>query len=258
MAGVSEVSEKRRTVVAIILAGGYGKRLWPITRDIAKPLLPVAGKPLINYLMEKIMFMGDAIGEVWILTNERFKKQFEKWAEGYPSLTIRVISDGSSYESEKPGAIGALAKVAHLIDGDFLVIAGDCIYEDDLDGFLDFFINVGKPVVAVYHAVEVDQVKRGSAVTLDAHGRITSFVEKPENPLTRLVGAVIYAFPSKVKDRLIEYVGLGLPRDEPGRFIEWLHRVEEVYGYVLKGNVWDIGTPKAYLKAEEIVSKRAR
>jgi len=125
-----------------------------------------------------------------------------------------------------------------------------------LDGFLGFFMNMGKPVVAVYQAVEIDQVKRGSAVILDVYGRISSFIEKPENPSTSLVGAVIYAFPSWVKNRLVEYVGLGLPRDEPGRFIEWLHRVEEVYGYVLKGNVWDIGTLEAYLKAEDMLKRR--
>ena len=216
----------------------------------------MAGKPLINYLMEKFIYIRDAVSEVWVLTNERFKGQFEKWAEKYPLLSIKIISDGSSDEFEKPGAVGAMAKIAPLIDGDFLVMAGDCIYEDDLDGFLGFFVNMGKPVVAVYQAVEIDQVKRGSAVILDVYGRISSFIEKPENPSTSLVGAVIYAFPSWVKNRLVEYVGLGLPRDEPGRFIEWLHRVEEVYGYVLKGNVWDIGTLEAYLKAEDMLKRR--
>lgn len=242
-------------MIAIILAGGYGKRLWPITRDIAKPLLPVAGRPVIDYLLEKLISVMDIVGEVWVLTNEKFKGQFEDWVKGWPSVNVKVVSDGSSCEDEKPGAVGALAKVASQIRGDFLVIAGDCIYEDCLEGFLKFFIEMGKPVVAVYHARTIDQVLRGSAVSLDHGGRIAGFVEKPGSPSTDLVGAVVYAFPARVKDRLLEYVSLGLPRDEPGRFIEWLHRVEDVYGYVLRGGVWDIGTPEAYAKAEEVLSR---
>ena len=242
-------------MIAIVLAGGYGKRLWPIARDTAKPLLPVAGKPLIDYLMEKFMQMGNVIGEVWVLTNEKFKGQFEEWAGKWQSLNVKVVSDGSSCEDEKPGAVGALAKVAPLIRGDFLVVAGDCIYEDRLNEFLRFFMERGRPVVAVYRARTIDQVVRGSTVSLDNDGRMVGFVEKPGSPSTDLVGAVIYAFPAWIKDRLLEYAALGLPRDEPGRFIEWLHRVEEVYGYVLKGNVWDIGTPEAYAKAEEALSR---
>jgi glucose-1-phosphate thymidylyltransferase len=237
-------------MIAIILAGGYGKRLWPIARETAKPLLPVAGKPVIDYLMEKLLPLKDLVDRVVVLTNSRFKEQFEKWAGGWPSLNIEVISDGSTCEDEKPGAVGALAKMADLIHEDFLVIAGDCIYDDDLEGFLEFFNSKRLPVVAVYRARDVGQITRGSTASLDREGRIVGFVEKPEAPLTDLVGAVIYAFPERIKDRIREYVGLGLSRDEPGRFIEWLHRVEPVYGYMLKGNVWDIGTPEAYRSAE--------
>jgi len=255
LAGVLEIYKKWKAVIAIILAGGYGKRLWPITRDKAKPLLPVAGKPVIDYLLEKLLTLKDVVNRVVVLTNSRFKEQFEKWARGWPSLNIDVVSDGSSCESEKPGAVGALAEMADLIHEDFLVIAGDCIYDDDLVGFVEFFNSRKLPVVAVYHANDVDQITRGSTVSLGPENRIISFVEKPETPLTELVGAVIYAFPERIKEGIKEYVRLGLSKDEPGRFIEWLHRVEPVYGYVLRGTVWDIGTTDAYINAEKHVKE---
>jgi glucose-1-phosphate thymidylyltransferase len=242
-------------VIAIILAGGYGRRLWPITRDTAKPLLPVAGKPVIDYLIEKLSPLNNVVKRVVVLTNSRFKQQFENWARGWPSLNINVVSDGSSCEEEKPGAVGALARTADLIDEDFLVVAGDCIYEDDFKGLLDFFISKKLPVVGVYHANSLDQITRGSTVSLDSGNRITNFVEKPQTPLTELVGAVVYAFPERIKDRIKDYVKFGLPTDEPGRFIEWLHRVETVYGYMLKGAVWDVGTPPAYMEAEKHVKE---
>lgn len=256
MARVSKILGKKKPMIAIILAGGYGKRLWPVTRDVAKPLLPVAGKPLIDHLMEKLMPLKGAVGEVWVLTNEKFKGQFEEWTQKWQHLNVKVISDGSSCEDEKPGAIGALAKIAPLISEDFLIVAGDCIYEDRLDDFLKFFMEKRKPVIAVYRAKTMDQVIRGSAVSLSTDGRIVSFAEKPKKPSTDLVGAVVYAFPARIRDRLMEYADLELPRDEPGRFMEWLHKVEEAYGYLLKGDVWDIGTPEAYAKAEEMLNRR--
>jgi NDP-sugar pyrophosphorylase family protein len=90
---------------------------------------------------------------------------------------------------------------------------------------------------------------------LGEENRIVAFVEKPEAAFTDLVGAVVYAFPTRVKDRIVEYAGLGLPKDEPGRLIEWLHKVEPVYGYMLKGTVWDIGTPDSYRSAEAYVRR---
>jgi len=242
-------------MMAVILAGGYGRRLWPITRDVAKPLLPVAGRPVIDYLMEKLLPLKDDLNRIMVLTNSRFKGQFEDWAVKWVRLNLEVVSDGSTCEYEKPGAVGALAKVTHMIGEDFLVVAGDCIYEDDLAGFVEFFKSKRLTTVGVYRAEHVSQIKRGSTVLLDRDNRIVAFVEKPETPLSGLVGAVVYAFPLKIKDRIVEYVGLGLPRDEPGRLIEWLHRVEPVYGYMLKGSVWDIGTPESYGEAERYVGR---
>jgi len=242
-------------MMAVVLAGGYGKRLWPITRDVAKPLLPVAGRPVVDYLMEKFLPLKDCLNRIIVLTNSRFKGQFEDWAMRWTKLNVEVVSDGSSNEYEKPGAVGALAKIAHMVGEEFLVVAGDCIYEDDLAGFIESFKSKRLTTVGVYQAEYVSQVKRGSSVLLGQDNRIIAFVEKPEAPLSWLVGAVVYAFPLRIKDRIVEYAGLGLPKDEPGRLIEWLHRVEPVYGYMLKGSVWDIGTPESYGEAEKYVRR---
>jgi glucose-1-phosphate thymidylyltransferase len=256
VAGVLEIHKKWNPVIAIVLAGGYGKRLWPLTRDKAKPLLPVAGKPVIDYLVEKLLPLKDSVNRVVVLTNSRFKEQFEKWAKGWASLNVDVVSDGSSCEGEKPGAVGALAEMADLIHEDFLVIAGDCIYDDDLKGFVEFFNSRKLPIVAVYHAKDVGQILRGSTVSLDPENRIINFVEKPETPLTELVGAVIYAFPERIKNRIKEYLRLGLCNDEPGRFMEWLHKKEAVYGFMLKNVVWDIGTLEAYREIDMLFSSK--
>jgi glucose-1-phosphate thymidylyltransferase len=233
-------------MIGIVLAGGYAKRLWPLTLDKPKPLLPVGGQLMIDYALEEISMSGSVIRKIIVLTNARFLSQFQTWAEGKHPKNIEILSDGSSSEEDKPGAIGALISIASDITDDFLVIAGDCIYPRGLEGLLRYFFERNAPVVGVYSATEVDKVRRGSAVELLPDSRIADFVEKPQDPTSDLVGAVVYAFPRRIRDRLKEYSELGLNRDEPGRFIEWLHKQETVYGYLLEGDVCDIGTIESY------------
>jgi NDP-sugar pyrophosphorylase family protein len=106
-------------------------------------------------------------------------------------------------------------------------------------------------VVALYHARDLDQAKKGATVILDDDGRIVEFTEKPKKPMTILVGACLYAFPARIGIRLKKYVDLGLSQDEPGRFIEWLHKVEPVYSYMLEGYLWDMGTLESYRETEK-------
>jgi glucose-1-phosphate thymidylyltransferase len=141
------------------------------------------------------------------------------------------------------------------IDQDFLVIAGDCTYPGNIDGLLEFFHGADRAVVGLYYAKNANQVRRGSAVKIGIGNVITDFVEKPENPSNDLVGAVVYAFPQRIKNSLVEYYGLQLSRDEPGRFIEWLCKKETVYGYVLNGVVSDIGTVEAYEDANKFFER---
>jgi glucose-1-phosphate thymidylyltransferase len=86
----------------------------------------------------------------------------------------------------------------------------------------------------------------GSVVTLRSDNRVISFEEKPKKPTTTVVGACIYILPYESLLRTKQYMGIGGNRDEPGNFIAWLCRQEEVYGYMLASYVWDIGTADGY------------
>ncbi len=79
---------------AIILAGGYGTRLYPLTIDAPKPMIPVAGKPMIEYLLEKITHRSD-ISEIFIVSNEKFAHVFEAWLEKNPNQKITIVNDGT-------------------------------------------------------------------------------------------------------------------------------------------------------------------
>jgi glucose-1-phosphate thymidylyltransferase len=239
-------------MIAVVLAGGYAKRLWPLTLDKSKVLLSVAGKPVIDYVVEKILKVSPPVKKIIVSTNLRFQPQFEGWLEAKGYGNVEFVPDKTMDEHEKIGAVRALSNVASTINEDFLVLAGDNLFVDELDGLIRFFNEKHSPVVALYSDRDRDLggAKKGATVILDDDKRIVEFVEKPENPKTTLVGACLYAFPSRISKRLREYVELGLPQDEPGRFIEWLHRVEPVYGYMLKDYLWDIGTLESYRAAD--------
>jgi glucose-1-phosphate thymidylyltransferase len=212
--------------------------------------LPVAEKPVIQHLIEKILRISPPIKKIIVATNLKFQQQFEDWLKSMEYNNVILIPDNSTVDSQKVGAIKALSIITSSINEDFFVLAGDNLYTDELKGFIQFFFKKKLPVVALYHARHLDEVKKGATVVLNNDGQIIEFIEKPKNPKTTLVGACLYIFPSRISYKIKEYVELGLPSDEPGRFIEWLHKIEPIYGYMLKDYLWDIGTPESFLEAK--------
>ncbi len=101
---------------AIVLAAGFATRMYPLTRDRAKPLLDVAGKPVLSRLLDRVLTL-DAVDEVLVVTNHRFFDQFELWSEGYLArVPVRVLDDGSLDDAGKRGAIADLAFAVEAID----------------------------------------------------------------------------------------------------------------------------------------------
>src|ERR1700752_305361 len=93
----------------IILAAGYATRLYPLTLTQPKPLLRVAGKPMIDYVMNNLASIS-GLDRVYIVTNAKFTNHFQKWADDYashgPRLEFKIVNDGSTDDSNKLGAIG--------------------------------------------------------------------------------------------------------------------------------------------------------
>lgn len=235
---------------AIILAGGFGKRLAPLADEIPKPLLPLRGKPAIDHILPKLLEVG--VEEVVISTNLKFEMHFETWLRDTRLQNIRLEIEPSKSEEEKFGAIGGIARmIQRLGNDDYYVVAGDNVFTDNLNEMTAFFSEIRKPVVAGYHAANLTQLKLGSSVTTDSKGLIKRFEEKPVNPdMRNPVGACIYILPHKSLLRTREYIDEGMNADEPGRFISWLCGREDVYLYVLKGRLWDIGSVAEYERAK--------
>jgi glucose-1-phosphate thymidylyltransferase len=236
---------------AIILAGGYAQRMRRLAVKLPKSLLPVAGRPAIDYVLDKLNEVAPE--KVLLTTNLRFKQDFESYLNSKPPMNIELVVERSRSEEEKLGAVGALAQLAARLEpDDYFVVCGDNIFTSSLAGMLDYYRQKAKPVVAVYHQKSLEEVKLGSAVRLGDDNRIIDFEEKPQKPTTTIVGACIYILPYKSLLRSRQYLDGGGNRDEPGSFIAWLCKQEEVYGYIFSCYVWDVGTPNGY---EEIQKK---
>ncbi|MDY6774222.1 MAG: NDP-sugar synthase [Candidatus Nanohaloarchaea archaeon] len=240
---------------AIVLAGGHATRLWPLTRNRAKPLLPLAGKPLIDHLLEGLEGEMD---EILISTNEKFAEDFRDYLEEY-GRDARVAVEEQSSEEEKPGTIGAIIQLLEEeeVEDDLLIVGGDNYFGIDFEDLLEFFEEVDGPVNAVYDLEDRKDAGEFGVVETDGE-RITGFEEKPEEPPSSLISTALYLFPEEQLDLFHRYEEFfsekDVPRedylDEPGRLIEWAHRRTAFYAYPFTGGWFDIGTPENYLEAQ--------
>lgn len=241
---------------AIILAGGYAKRMWPLTKDFPKTLLPIEGRPAIDYILDRLLEID--VNTVIVSTNLKFKPLFETWLREKRVASIEIRAETSRCEDEKPGAVRALAELSSkLKPDDYLIIAGDNVFTAGIRGMIDFYKEKRATVMAVIKAGSIDEVLRGSSIILENDMRIARFKEKPAKVESMLLGVCIYILPYRTLLRTSEYIQEGGSRDEPGRFMEWLCGKEAVYGYMLQGRLWDIGTIEGYEKLKREFAQAA-
>jgi glucose-1-phosphate thymidylyltransferase len=239
---------------AILLAGGFAKRLQPLSSSTPKPLLKVGGRAIIDYVVDKVMDIED-LDKILISTNLRFKEQFEEWLGSRNLLNAKLIVEPSVREEEKPGAVAALARITEGIEDDCLIIAGDNLFTSSLKPIVESFRIKGKPVVGIYNLGDRELAKQYSTISVDSDGRIIRFVEKPTDPESTFIGTAIYIFPQSVLPMIGKFAKASRDRDSPGRFVEWLYTKEPTYGVELEGQWWDIGTIDEYAKVNRIMDK---
>jgi glucose-1-phosphate thymidylyltransferase len=238
----------------VLLAAGYATRLYPLTLTQPKTLLPVAGKPMIDYVLDSLAAI-DGVSRVHVVVNDKFAGHFRKWADHRSgSVPLNLVNDGSTSDTGRLGAIADLQLVIdreHIAD-DLVVAAGDNLFSRPLDGFIRFCREKNAPVLAVYDVGTLDQARKYGVVGLDPAGRVISFIEKPAVPASTLVGTALYYFPASVLPLLRRYIAEGNNADQPGRFIQWLHGQTPVYTWSVPGTWYDIGSKEALEEANRI------
>ncbi|UHH25848.1 sugar phosphate nucleotidyltransferase [Halobacterium noricense] len=234
---------------AVVLAGGYATRLWPITKHRPKMFLPVGDSTVIDEIFADLE-ADDRIEEVFVSTNERFAEDFREYLADSdfqkPTLTVEDTSE----EDEKFGVVGALAQLVNRenVDDDLVVVAGDNLISFDIAEFVDFFEAKGTPALAAYDVGSLERAKSYGLVDLDGD-EVVDFQEKPEHPKSTLVSIACYAFPRETLPDLQTYLEEGENPDEPGWFLQWLQARQSVHAFTFEGAWFDIGTPESYLDA---------
>lgn len=243
----------------VILAAGYATRLYPLTLNQPKPLLEVAGVPMLDHVL-RVLKPLSSISDIFIVSNERFAPHFASWIKARQenmNTRLHLINDHSKTEEDKLGAIGDLALTIRegKIADDMLVIAGDTLLSEDLAEFGAFAEKSRKPLIGVYEYPDLATVSRYSVVTLNATGIVTAFEEKPHNPQTRLVGIALYFYPKESLHFIEDYIAEGNNPDQPGRLVEWLYKRTPVGGFPLKGMWYDIGSRETLEAAHNVFSR---
>lgn len=243
----------------LILAAGYATRLYPLTQNQPKPLLEVAGKPMLEHVIDNISSIPD-LGEIFIVTNEKFAQHFTDWAAKYreekAKLDFKIINDGSTSDDDKLGAIGDMHFVASQETlGDLIVVAGDNLFSETLEAFGAYCKEKDAPVLALYDVGDLEAIKKYNSITTDEDGKITFFEEKPANPTSTLTGIALYYYPERVVKMIDEYKAEGNNMDQPGRFVQWLYPKTPVYTWKVPGIWFDIGSKETLVEANEIFSK---
>ncbi|MDD2714390.1 MAG: sugar phosphate nucleotidyltransferase [Candidatus Wallbacteria bacterium] len=237
-----------------ILTGGYGTRLLPLTENVAKAMLPVAGKPILQCLLENFPLDTTPI----ISTNKRFEPELKKFVRD-KKIKIKAVVEDSRMEEQKLGSVGAIQYLVEKekIDEPLLLIAGDNLLELDLSKFVKAYR--GNLMIAVYDIGDIEKVRnRYGSVILGPDNAIVDFEEKPAQPKTTLVSTGVYIFPPDTLKMLPEFLASeNKKKDAMGYFCKYLLKTKNIKAdaYIFSEHWFDIGSRGAYIEANQHYAK---
>jgi glucose-1-phosphate thymidylyltransferase len=249
-------------VKAIVLAAGYATRLYPLTENRAKPLLPVGGRPMLDYIVDALGEVAE-VDAVHVATNHKFADSFARWADEREPGRVRLVihDDHTTNEDDRLGAIGAVRFVvdeAGLGGDDLLVVAGDNLFDFSLDDYVRWWREKGEAsAVALYDVGDLELARKYGIVAVADDERIVSFEEKPERPQSTLAATAAYLYHRAHVPLVQRYLSEGNSPDQPGRFIAWLYTRAPVFGQRVDGEWRDIGDADQLLEADNCLRARA-
>lgn len=228
---------------ALILAGGFATRLWPLTEKRAKPLLPLAGKPLIQHIIDDIPKEVPIV----ISTNMRFEEDFLELKKLYPQREITVYLEDSHSDRQKKGALAATAQVIQdfEIKSPLLLIAGDNYFGFSTQEFLQQYS--GKTLLASFDTKSLQTARQFGVLEVDGK-KLTSFIEKPTDPPSTLISTGCYLFSPEHLEDIQEYSQIAAD-NLGGVFEHLLQKSAEVEVFPFEDDWIDIGSFESYLTA---------
>lgn len=265
---------------AIILAAGYATRMYPLTKNFPKPLLPVGDATILDYIMEKIDEV-DRINQVIIVTNHSFVTHFEKWKQEYLNRSqicndsdqktvlknkITILDDGTTDNENRLGALKDLdfAVKSCEIKEDVLVLAGDNLFDFSLQKMVEFYEEKKENIIASHVLDDIDALRRTGVVSVNQDCLVTKFEEKPVHPESNLAVPPFYIYtPETIVHLLPEFLSMMNRQekgswDAPGNLIPYLVVHSHVYAWPFNVKRYDIGNLESYEKIKEMYRAKDR
>lgn len=236
----------------VILAAGYATRLYPLTENFPKPLLEVAGKPILDWLIDDMASTG-MVEEYIVISNHKFAHIFEEWAAKKSDATIRVIDDGTTCNETRLGAVKDIQFAIEQLqlDDDLLVMAGDNLLDFSLGEFMRYGKEKNATCVMRYYEASEARLHKTGVIEIDANDGILSFEEKPAQPKSHWCVPAFYYY-TREDSRLIKKgIESGCGTDAPGSFIAWLCGQTQVYAWEMPGRRYDIGNLESYEEVKQ-------
>jgi len=234
---------------SIILAAGFATRLYPLTENKSKSLLEINGKPIINYIIDKIKEISS--DEIIIITNQKFYLDFLNWKEKSSYSDVIILNDGVSSLEKKLGAIGDLLFAINKqgIQEDLFVISGDNLFRYSLKEPKEIFEKEKKDLSIFYDLKNLEEATRMGVAQIK-NNLIINFQEKPSNPKSTLCSTSTYFFRKETIPLMKKYLEEPGSKDQPGLFLEYLYKKVPVYAYQTEKKWIDIGTFESLQEAQ--------
>lgn len=228
----------------LILAAGYGTRLYPLTLNLPKALIPIKGRPFIDFIIDNICRLQKTfkIDEIVLVSNNKFYKKFLAWRKTN-RINIKIVNDGSTSPKDRLGAIGDIYFVLRKCKkDDWLILGSDNFFDWDLSKFIKFSLNRRPyPSIGIYNLKDKAKAKHFGVITADSKMRIKSFIEKPKISKSAKIATCIYFFHKESLSYLKKFLKETDKPDVSGKYIEWLIKRTYVYGHIFKGKWIDVG-----------------
>ncbi|MCZ6593992.1 MAG: sugar phosphate nucleotidyltransferase [Bacteroidetes bacterium] len=237
----------------IILSGGYSNRLWPLTIDLSKHLLPVGGRPVLAHALD---FVAESkkINNILLITNKKYESQIGDFYKEYVK-SKQISKIDLLIEPESPaGKLGSVGAINYAIEQsnfeDLLLIAGDNIFGFKLDEFLNSAFSHGTSANAIHLLKSYEDLSEYGVVELSEDGTILNLKEKQPFSTFRKISTACYYLRKSDVERVPQYISSGGNVDSLGSLIFWLTNQNSIiYGFEFSSFWFDIGTREKLLQA---------
>jgi len=237
----------------IVLAAGYGTRLYPLTENFPKPLLEINGKSILDWLLEDID-STDAIKEYSVVSNHRYIEHFHRWHRNLRlRAPVKILDDGSISNETR---LGAVKDIQFAVDDlgtydDLLVIAGDNLLDFSIAEFISYYDKKQATCVMRYYEKDPKRLLKSGIVQIAIDDCIIHMEEKPEKPRSNWCTPPFYIYHKKDVPLIQKAIEENCDTDAPGNFLSWLCNETKVYAMQMPGKRYDIGNLESYKQAGE-------